>query len=103
MLQEELDRSKECGLQGAQRSQKRKVKKSCFCLPESCSQRPFHRDAGMERSCAPSTAAPAHGISSHLFQEKGKLSSSVIATLPWPLAQAAGPGTLCTIATVAQP
>lgn len=81
MLQEELEESKQFALQGAQ-SQKRKVKKSCFCLPESCNQSPFHRDRGMECSCAPYTAAPAHGISSHLLQEKVELNSSVIATLP---------------------
>lgn len=69
-------------LQGAQRTQKKKVKKSCFRLPESCSQSPFHRDAGVECSHAPYTAAPAHGISSHILQEKGELSSSVMATLP---------------------
>lgn len=103
MLQEELEGSKGFALQGAQKSQKRKVKKLCFCLPESCSQSPFRRDAGMECSCAPSTAAPAHGISSHLLQQKGELSSSVITTLPWPLGQAAGPGTPHSIAPAAQP
>lgn len=103
MLQEELEGSKGFALQGAQRSQKKKVKKSCFCLPQSCSQRPFHRDASTECSCAPYTTAPGRDISPHLLQEKGELGSSAIATLPWPLGQAPGAGIPHRAATAAQP
>lgn len=53
--------------------------------------------------CKSYTTAPAHSISLHLPLEKGELTSSVTAALPWLLAQAAGPGTLPSTAAVAQP
>lgn len=79
------------------------MNKSCFCLPQICSQSLFCRDAGTECFCKSYTTAPAHSISLHLSLEKGDLTSSVTATLPWPPAQAAGPGTPPSTVAVAQP
>lgn len=77
------------------KNQKRKV------IIFSAFLRATARDEGMECSCVPYTTASAHGIASHIVQEKGELSRSVIATLPQPLGQAPGPGTAHSIAAVA--
>lgn len=100
MLQEELEESKAFALQGAQRSQKKVVKESSFCLPESCSQSRFRRDAGVERSRALYTTAPAHGISSRLLQGEG--GTQQLCDCNSALGQTAGPGTRHSIATVAR-
>lgn len=78
MLQEELKGSKGFALQGAQKKKNQKRKVIIF----SAFLRATARDEGMECSCVPYTTASAHGIASHILQEKGELSSSVVATLP---------------------